>query len=340
VGAAGVDFDNGVARTPAAGQSIDAQMVDTATGDTYWVQHINTNATAGTAVTVSDTAPTTDRWDLEAVEIKPASGPPPTTTTTGSTTTTTSATTTTTIAPGSGPKVDPSTPAACTIQNNVSSTSCGTFSPPAGTVIYAMFSVDSPAGVPGAGVAYDPNNAGCQPGITNSGTALCWHRVINENGTNSVVGGFVDVWWASNSGAQTGIQVTANFAQPTKNVPPPVGLFRVVVMNGAAANQSTAPAAANANISSTLTNTASATVQAPAKAQVFGLFDAWNSVPDPQSVAAGQVLDGQVINNTDVDSYWDQLLTAPTTTAGPVSISATLAANDNWHAVAWAVLPA
>jgi hypothetical protein len=187
---------------------------------------------------------------------------------------------------------------------------------------------------------FDANNNGCQLGANNTGIQLCWKDLVRENSTNSNVGGFVDVWWPNNPSAQTGITVAANFAQPTKHVPAPEGMFRIVVMDGAVANQSAAPAMANANIGSSLTTTASATVSAPPKAQVLGLFDAWNSVPDPQTVPIGQIVDGQVINNTDVDSYWDQLLTAPTTTSGSVTISATLARNDDWHVVAGAVLPA
>jgi hypothetical protein len=42
-------------------------------GDTYWVQR-TTAATpvAGTAVTINDTAPTGDRWNLTIVEVLPA----------------------------------------------------------------------------------------------------------------------------------------------------------------------------------------------------------------------------------------------------------------------------
>jgi hypothetical protein len=50
------------------------QWVDTSSGDTFWVQHSSTaSASAGQRVTLNDTAPTADRWDLAAVEITPAS---------------------------------------------------------------------------------------------------------------------------------------------------------------------------------------------------------------------------------------------------------------------------
>jgi hypothetical protein len=45
----------------------------TSTGDTLWVQRQNAaTPAAGTAVTISDTAPTNDRWNLAVIEIIPA----------------------------------------------------------------------------------------------------------------------------------------------------------------------------------------------------------------------------------------------------------------------------
>jgi len=73
----GSDFDNAIARTPGAGQSLVQQYL-TAAGDTYWVQKQNsTTPLSGTSVTINDTAPTTDRYNLSIVEVLPASAPPP-----------------------------------------------------------------------------------------------------------------------------------------------------------------------------------------------------------------------------------------------------------------------
>ncbi|WP_169734138.1 IPT/TIG domain-containing protein [Hamadaea tsunoensis] len=67
--AVGNDWDRSVNRTPAAGQTIQAQGTDSA-GDTYWVQSTAAaTAAAGTVVTIGDTAPADDRWNLSAVEI-------------------------------------------------------------------------------------------------------------------------------------------------------------------------------------------------------------------------------------------------------------------------------
>jgi hypothetical protein len=68
--AVGNDWDNAIARTLPAGWVSLNQWLDTATGDTFWSQYTNvTVQAAGTQVTVSDTAPTTDQWNLAAVEL-------------------------------------------------------------------------------------------------------------------------------------------------------------------------------------------------------------------------------------------------------------------------------
>lgn len=69
----GSDYDNAIARTAGAGQTVTNQYL-TPAGDTYWVQMQNsTTALSGTTVTINDTAPTGDRYNLSIVEILPAS---------------------------------------------------------------------------------------------------------------------------------------------------------------------------------------------------------------------------------------------------------------------------
>jgi len=68
----GNDFDNAIARTPGSGQSLVHQFL-APIGDTYWVQMQNAPTPArGTTVTINDTAPTTDRYNLTICEILPA----------------------------------------------------------------------------------------------------------------------------------------------------------------------------------------------------------------------------------------------------------------------------
>jgi Domain of unknown function (DUF1929)/Bacterial Ig domain/Glyoxal oxidase N-terminus/Carboxypeptidase regulatory-like domain/SdrD B-like domain/Kelch motif len=68
----GNDYDNATARTVGTGQTLLHQYLAT-TGDTYWVQmQTNPVALAGTTVTINDTAPTKDRFNLSICEIIPA----------------------------------------------------------------------------------------------------------------------------------------------------------------------------------------------------------------------------------------------------------------------------
>jgi hypothetical protein len=69
--AIGNDFDNAIARTVGAGQTIVHQFMPNV-GDTYWVQRLNGSvAASGTLVTINDTAPTGDRFNLSICEIRP-----------------------------------------------------------------------------------------------------------------------------------------------------------------------------------------------------------------------------------------------------------------------------
>jgi len=70
--AVGADYDNAIARTVGARQVLISQWVDTAAGDTFWVQgRTRPSPGAHQKVTLNDTAPTTDQWNLAAVEVKP-----------------------------------------------------------------------------------------------------------------------------------------------------------------------------------------------------------------------------------------------------------------------------
>jgi fibronectin type 3 domain-containing protein/O-glycosyl hydrolase len=72
VWAVGNDWDNAIARTVGAGQTkVDEYLAPV--GDTLWVQR-QTSPTplTGTTVTINDTTPTADRWNLALIEILPA----------------------------------------------------------------------------------------------------------------------------------------------------------------------------------------------------------------------------------------------------------------------------
>jgi len=70
----GNDWDSAIGRTPGAGQALVHQDLSS-TGDTYWVQmQNNPTPLSGTAVTINDIAPSTDRYNLSLVEVIAAGG--------------------------------------------------------------------------------------------------------------------------------------------------------------------------------------------------------------------------------------------------------------------------
>jgi hypothetical protein len=64
----GHDWDSATARTVGPDQTMIHQYL-APIGDTIWVQRVNTLSPAGTTVTINDTAPTTDRYNLTICEI-------------------------------------------------------------------------------------------------------------------------------------------------------------------------------------------------------------------------------------------------------------------------------
>lgn len=70
---AGNDWDNALARVVPSDQALTHQWVDTRPGDTFWSQStLAPTPAAGTVVSFGAVSPTTDRWNLSAVEVLPA----------------------------------------------------------------------------------------------------------------------------------------------------------------------------------------------------------------------------------------------------------------------------
>jgi hypothetical protein len=67
----GNDWDNAIARTVGPNQTLVSQYLATV-GDTFWVQRTTNPVASGTSVTINDTAPTTDRYNLTINEIRAA----------------------------------------------------------------------------------------------------------------------------------------------------------------------------------------------------------------------------------------------------------------------------
>jgi hypothetical protein len=67
--AVGNDWDRPSTITPVNGQVLVHQKVDTAVGDTYWVQSTTAPSSANALVDIHDDAPTNDQWNYAAVEV-------------------------------------------------------------------------------------------------------------------------------------------------------------------------------------------------------------------------------------------------------------------------------
>ena len=67
----GNDYSNALSRTLGTGQTLIHQLLASATGDTYWIQRQTaTTPLSGTSVTINDTAPTGDSYNLSSVEVR------------------------------------------------------------------------------------------------------------------------------------------------------------------------------------------------------------------------------------------------------------------------------
>jgi len=69
--AVGNDYDNAIARTLGTNQLMLHQYLDLRTSDTFWSQYTGQiTGPAGETVTLNDTAPTADQWNMAAVEVR------------------------------------------------------------------------------------------------------------------------------------------------------------------------------------------------------------------------------------------------------------------------------
>ena len=67
----GNDYSNAVSHTAGTGQTVIHQLLATSTGDTYWMQRQTaTTQLSGTTVTINDTAPTGDSYNVSVVEVR------------------------------------------------------------------------------------------------------------------------------------------------------------------------------------------------------------------------------------------------------------------------------
>jgi hypothetical protein len=173
--AVGNDYDRAIARTVGPGQALFGQAVNTVSGDTYWVQGTSTGSTAaGQQVTLNDTAPTADQWNLAAVEVTPSSSQPPDTT----------PPTVSITNPASGQTVSASVPVAANATDNVA-------------VASVQFFLDgTPLGSP----------------VTAAPYAIQWDTTTASNGTHTLSAQATDT--SGNVGTSQPITVTVQNPAP------------------------------------------------------------------------------------------------------------------------------
>lgn len=175
--AVGNDWDAAKARTLASGQQMISQWLDTGSGDTMWAQAtITATSAAGQSVSLADTAPTTDRWNMAGVEVLPGSSAPPPSDTTPPTAQITN--------PTAGQTVSGSAPVAATASDNVA-------------VASVQFFLD---GQPLGGA------------VTASPYALTWDTTKTANGAHTLTATATDT--SGNTGTSAGVGITVQNPAP------------------------------------------------------------------------------------------------------------------------------
>jgi hypothetical protein len=172
------------------------------------------------------------------------------------------------------------------------------FTPPSGSVIYAVF------------VSNGPNSGAAQAltGVTNTGTPLTWHLLKRSNAQSATLGGDVEVWWAFNATSQSNVRVSGHLAIPAGSGNPD-GYLQTPVFDHAAADQSNAAAVAKSS-SRPAKPSATLTTSAP-NSWVWGAVSNWtNSIVG--TAGSGQSLVAQSHNPDTGKSWWSQRRNAVT----------------------------
>ena len=141
----GNDFDSATARTPGANQVLVHQALP-AVGDTYWIQRTAAPIPTLSSVTINDTAPATDRYNLFIAEIKANVAPD------------TTAPTVSITAPAAGATLSGTTTVTASASDNV--------------------------GVAGVQFKLDGANIGAE--VTSAPYQIPWNTVSTSNGSHSL----------------------------------------------------------------------------------------------------------------------------------------------------------
>ena len=196
--ATGNDWDRATGRTVGTGQALVAQWIDTGSGDTYWTQDATAATTgAGQAVTLNDTAPTGDHWNLAAVEVLSGGGiPTPTPTPTTPTPTPTTPTPTPT-------QTADTTPPTVSLTNPTANETVS------GTIPVAANASDN---VAVASVQFLLDGQPLGNPVTSPPYAVTWDTTTATNGSHTLSAKATDT--SGNVGTATNVQVTVQNPAP------------------------------------------------------------------------------------------------------------------------------
>jgi hypothetical protein len=306
----GVDFDAALNRTVGANQTIVHQDLQSSPSgiDTFWVQMQSApTPLSGTTVTINDTAPTQDRYDLSICEVLPTPTPTPKPT----------------------PTPTASRPAALamdakTYYDQVTASA---------TVVSPSFSTVSKNELLLAFVAAD-YRSGSNTTVTNvTGSGLSWTLVKRTN----TQAGTAEIWRAFATSPLSRVNVTATLSQ---SVTSSIAVMTFTGADTSGTNGSGAIGATGTGNSGSGAPTASLTTTRSGS-WVIGVgvdFDAALN----RTVGANQTIVHQDLQSSPsgIDTFWVQMQSAPTPLSGTtVTINDTAPTQDRYDFSICEVLP-
>jgi len=348
----GNDWDRAVARSIPAGQTKVHEFVDTAVGDTFWVQALGgATSSAGASVALSTTAPTTDQWNFAAVELKPAAAStPPVMVTVPNVVNQTQATAQSMIAaagltvgtvsnvnnaaaagtvigqnPIGGTSAASGSAVALTVSSGPAPTGAGptvdatAYSEGTGNRTTPAFST-SGAGVLVAFATADGNPTANGQTLTVSGAGLTWTRV--QRAASQM--GDAEIWTASSASALTNVTVTSTQSVTSVGGAAVNQLLYVVAFTGASG-------VGASNVGGAPTGAPSISLVAQAAGSVVYAVGNDYDQGIPRTVPAGQTKVHEFVAPSG-DTFWVQSLNAATSAAGATAaINDTAPTTDQWN---------
>lgn len=343
----GNDWDGAVARTPVTGQTLMHQYL-TPSGDTLWVQQVSSAVSvAGTTVAVADSAPTSDRWNLAAVEVLPtAPTAPPTFVIVPSVIGLTQSDAASMLAAAGltigdvVPQSDPTAPAGTVLTQTppsgaqaqagsavalTVSTGPAPASPTVDTTVNSdgnnirTVLVTTPAAgdVLVAFIGADGPGSGSQTAVV-AGGGLTWSLVARANGQ----AGTSEIWTATAATPLSAAKITSTLSR--------TGYHQsLVVVAFAGASGVGVSATAGARTGAPSVSLAGAAVGS----LVYGVGNDWDNAL-ARTLPPDQMVVHQDVDTAAGDTFWTQQVSSPLLTSATVQLNAIAPTNDRWNLAA------